>query len=128
MRHNQAMNLRTALLLCCLALLPAVALAQADSAIDTEVAVDQTAEPTPDGAVPLADIQRFVSVYRAVRQGYVDELSAKKVMQPALRGLITDLDPHRAYLYKGQAHGRDEFPTGSSDGLDVGLLQLPDTT
>src|SRR3546814_20887209 len=97
MRHNQAMNLRTALLLCCLALLPAVALAQADSAIDTEVAVDQTAEPTPDGAVPLADIQRFVSVYRAVRQGYVDVLSDKKVMQAALRGLMTELDPHSAY-------------------------------
>src|SRR3546814_17333999 len=98
MRHNPAMNLRTALLLCCLALLPALALAQTDSAIDTEVAVDQTAEPTPDGAVPLADIQRFVSVYRAVRQGYVDELSDKKVMQAALSGLMTDLDPNRAYL------------------------------
>src|SRR3546814_6259053 len=126
MRHNPAMNLRTALLLCCLALLPALALAQADSAIDTEVAVDQTAEPTPDGAVPLADIQRFVSVYRAVRQGYVDELSDKKVMQAALRGLMTDLDPHSAYLDKEQAQGMDEFANGSYDGVGVELVQLPD--
>src|SRR3546814_20225138 len=81
---------------------------------------DLTAEPTPDGAVPLADIQRFVSVYRAVRQGYVDELSDKKVMQAALRGLLTDLDPHSAYLDKEQAQGMDEFANGRSEERRVG--------
>src|SRR3546814_15995728 len=87
---------------------------------------DLTAEPTPDGAVPLADIQRFVSVYRAVRQGYVDELSDKKVMQAALRGLMTDLDPHSAYLDKEQAQGMDEFANGSSDGVGVEPVKLHD--
>src|SRR3546814_4545886 len=87
---------------------------------------DLTAEPTPDGAVPLADIQRFVSVYRAVRQGYVDELPDKKIMQAALRGLMTDLDPHSAYLDKEQAQGMDEFANGSYDGVGVELVQLPD--
>lgn len=120
------MNTRTALLLCCLALLPALALAQTDAAVDAEVDVDTAVAPAPDGAVPLTDIQRFVSVYRAVRQGYVDELPDKKIMQAALRGLMTDLDPHSAYLDKEQAQGMDEFANGSYDGVGVELVQLPD--
>src|SRR3546814_19368363 len=89
---------------------------------------DLTAEPTPDGAVPLADIQRFVSVYRAVRQGYVDELSDKKVMQAALRGLMTDHDPHIAYRDKEQAQGTDEFANGSYDHIGFELVIVPDRT
>ena len=120
------MNLRTVLLLCCLAATPA--LAQTGSPVDAQVdaAPVVTPAPAPEGTVPLADIQRFVSVYRAVRQGYVDELPDKKVMQAALRGLITDLDPHSAYLDKEQAQGMDEFANGSYDGVGVELMQLPD--
>lgn len=118
------MNRHLVLLLCCLAATPA--LAQVDSAI---IGDDEAAATTPaeaEGAVPLADIQRFVSVYRAVRQGYVDELSDQKVMQAALRGLITDLDPHSAYLDKEQAQGMEEFANGAYDGVGVELVQLPD--
>jgi len=122
------MNLRTPFflcsLLCCLGTTPA--LAQSDSASNTGVEAGEAVAPEAEGAVPLADIQRFVSVYRAVRQGYVDELPDKKVMQAALRGLITDLDPHSAYLDKEQAQGMDEFANGSYDGVGVELMQLPD--
>src|SRR3546814_8879965 len=47
-------------------------------------------------------------------------------MQAALRGLMTDLDPHSAYLDKEQAQGMDEFANGSYDGVGVELVQLPD--
>ncbi|PIX60760.1 MAG: peptidase S41 [Lysobacterales bacterium CG_4_10_14_3_um_filter_64_11] len=118
------MNLRTVLFLCCLVAAPA--LAQTESASKSGVEADATVAPEAEGTVPLADIQRFVSVYRAVRQGYVDELPDRKVMQAALRGLLTDLDPHSAYLDKEQAQGMDEFANGSYDGVGVELVQLPD--
>ena len=53
----------------------------------------------PDGAesvsrqVPLAEIRRFVSVYNAIREAYVEPVADQKLMHSALRGLLLDLDP-----------------------------------
>src|SRR5690606_20867234 len=76
--------------------------------------------------IPLEEIRRYVGVFNASRQGYVDPVSDRKLMQSAIRGLLLDLDPHSAYLEKSAAEAFDEGTTGAYDGIGVEVLQLPD--
>ena len=48
--------------------------------------------------VPLDEIRRYVAVYGAVKQAYVEPVEDRELMQSAIRGLLLDLDPHSAYL------------------------------
>ena len=111
-----------------LLLCPAFALAQ-DSA--PELAKDDAAKAAaatadrPD-AVPLEEIQRYVSVYRAIKDAYVDPITDKDLMRAALRGLLSDLDPHSAYLEKSAAESFNEQATGSYVGVGVELELRPD--
>lgn len=79
-----------------------------------------------DGNVPLAEIQRYVAVYRAVKQAYVDPISDRRLMQAAVRGLLTNLDPHSAYLDKQQAQQLEEDSSGAYQGIGIEVMQLPD--
>lgn len=79
-----------------------------------------------DGNVPLAEIQRYVAVYRAVKQAYVDPISDRRLMQASVRGLLTNLDPHSSYLDKQQAQQLEEDSSGAYQGIGIEVMQLPD--
>ena len=58
------------------------------------------ASDDPDGAdegaaaasrVPLAEIRRYVAVYNAVKEAYVDSVDDRALMQSAIAGLLLDL-------------------------------------
>ncbi len=76
--------------------------------------------------VPLDEIRRYVMVYNAVKQAYVEPVDDHALMQSAVRGLLLDLDPHSAYLQKADAENFDEFTRGAYDGVGVELQQLPE--
>lgn len=88
----------------------------------------------PDGAetapskVPLAEIRRYVAVYNAVKDAYVEPVDDKKLMQSAIRGLLLDLDPHSTYFDSEDAEAFDEQASGAYDGVGVELMQQPDNT
>jgi carboxyl-terminal processing protease len=77
-------------------------------------------------AVPLEEIRRYVAVYNAVKQAYVEPVDDRELMQSAVRGLLLDLDPHSAYLVKSDAEEFDERTRGAYDGVGVELMELPD--
>jgi carboxyl-terminal processing protease len=79
-----------------------------------------------DGNVPVAEIERYVAVYRAVKQAYVDKVGDRKLMQASVRGLLTDLDPHSAYLDKEESEQLDQDTSGAYEGIGVEVMQLPD--
>ena len=78
--------------------------------------------------VPLDEIRRYVGVYNAVKEAYVEPVDDKKLMSSAIRGLLLDLDPHSAYLEKDDAEAFDEDTNGAYDGIGVEVQQLPDGT
>ncbi len=101
--------------------LPAAALADDPlSPVNPDVA-----EATPR-TVPLAEIQRYVSVYRAIQDAYVEPLDDEALMKAALRGLLADLDPHSAYLEKDEAQDLLEQAEGAYSGIGVEIEQRPD--
>ncbi|WP_449446470.1 S41 family peptidase [Thermomonas brevis] len=119
-----------------LALLPLAAAAQ-DAPAPADAAVQDAATPAEDdpealdaraSKVPLEEIRRYVTVFNAIRQAYVDPVDDHKLMSAAVRGLLFDLDPHSAYMEKADAEQFDEQTRGTYDGVGVELQQMPDGT
>ena len=131
------MRVRTFSLLIAAALgsAPAHALAQAAPQASRDMAEqsgevaasdDPDAAKTDDAKVPLDEIRRYVMVYNAVKQAYVDPVDDHALMQSAVRGLLLDLDPHSAYLQKEDADEFNEQTRGAYDGVGLELQQLPE--
>lgn len=87
---------------------------------------DPDAVAIANAKVPLDEIRRFVTVYNAIRQAYVDPVDDHALMRSAIRGLLLDLDPHSAYMEKSDAEQFNEQTSGSYDGVGLELQQLPD--
>ena len=108
--------------------------AAADVAPEATAQDEARASDDPDAVeaaaakVPLDEIRRYVTVFNAIRQAYVDPVDDHALMASAVRGLLFDLDPHSAYLEKADAEQFDEQTRGSYDGVGVELQQLPDGT
>src|SRR5690606_17417637 len=73
----------------------------------------------PDSAVQQDEIRRVVAVDKAVMRAYVEPVEDHELMQAAVRGLLLDLDPHRAYLAGDDAESFDEQTRGNYGGLGV---------
>ena len=124
--------MRTLILL--LSLLPTLALAQAADgsppsaaeAGEDHPAVDPRRVDTDDARVSVEEIRRFVSVFRAVKQAYVEPVDDATLMRAAIRGLLADLDPHSTYLDAAQSRDLDEAAAGAYDGLGLEVFQNPD--
>lgn len=81
-----------------------------------------------DSKVPIDEIRRYVAVYNAVKQAYVEPVDDAKLMHSAIRGLLFDLDPHSVYFDKADAESFDEQSRGNYDGIGVELQRQPDGT
>jgi carboxyl-terminal processing protease len=99
-----------------------------DAVDEADAVADEAAAIDPKDRVSLEEIRRFVSVFRAVKQAYVDPIDDEKLMRAAIRGLLTDLDPHSAYLDRDESQALNEQATGAYDGLGVEVLQQVDRT
>src|SRR5690606_22699179 len=106
--------------------LPAQAREQAPPDAASARVDDAEAAENAASDVPLEEIKRFVSVYNAIREAYVEPVDDKDLMGAAIRGLLFDLDPHSAYLQKDDAQAFDEGTSGAYNGIGVEVLQLPD--
>ena len=111
---------------------PAPRTASPATPVPEEADVEVAASDDPDAAesaatkVPLTEIRRYVAVYNAVKDAYVDPVDDKKLMQSAIKGLLLDLDPHSAYLERQDAQAFDESSSGAYDGIGVEVLEQPD--
>lgn len=85
------------------------------------VAAPELAKPeaAKTSTVSLADIRRFTAVYSLVKQAYVEDLSDDKLMQAAIRGMLSNLDPHSEYLDRAQIEALSEDTSGSYAGLGI---------
>ncbi len=105
--------------------LPATA-QEADQAPLADAPIESPDAETAEAKVPLDEIRRYVSVYNAVKQAYVEPVDDQKLMHSAIRGLLFDLDPHSVYLDKEDAESFDEQSRGAYDGVGVELMRQPD--
>jgi carboxyl-terminal processing protease len=56
------------------------------------------AAPTEAGAPPYQQLQLLGNIFELVRANYVDEPDNKKLVEAAINGMVTSLDPHSSYM------------------------------
>ncbi len=83
--------------------------------------------PPPRSSVSLEDIRTFTAVFNLVKQAYVEPVDDKTLMQDAIRGLLSGLDPHSEYLDQRAMDQLSEDTSGSYDGLGLEVLTVDGT-
>src|SRR3972149_6822742 len=73
--------------------------------------------------LPVDELRAFAEVFGAIKSGYVEPVEDKKLIGGAINGMLTDLDPHSAYL---DADAFRELQVGTQGefgglGIEVGL-------
>lgn len=78
-------------------------------------AVKQTATD----ALPLKDLQAFVEILNRVKSDYVEPVPDDKLLENAVRGMLSGLDPHSSYLDKDEFKDMNTATTGKFGGLGI---------
>ncbi len=68
------------------------------------------------------DLRTFVSVLRAVKDGYVDPVDDQTLLKGAIAGVLSDLDPHSAFLSADELQEWDEGIQGIYGGLGIEVI------
>lgn len=86
-------------------------LAGKDSA---ESSVDEESQ-----ALPFEELRTFTEIFGRIKQDYVEPVSDKKLLEDAIRGMLSGLDPHSAYLATEEYKELQEGTTGQFGGLGI---------
>lgn len=70
-------------------------------------------------ALPFKDLQTFVEILNRVKTDYVEEVDDKTLLENAVRGMLTGLDPHSAYLDEKEFKDMNISTTGKFGGLGI---------
>jgi carboxyl-terminal processing protease len=81
------------------------------------------AQSSPVDELPLEDIQTFAEVFERIKRAYVDEVDDSTLLRNAMRGMLSELDPHSAYLDRREFQSLRESTEGEFGGIgiEVGL-------
>ncbi|MDM4768612.1 S41 family peptidase [Solimonas sp. SE-A11] len=70
-------------------------------------------------ALPFRDLQTFVEILNRVKSDYVEPVDDKTLLENAVRGMLTGLDPHSAYLDEKEFKDINISTTGKFGGLGI---------
>jgi len=87
--------------------------------------------------LPLDELRQFSNVFAAIKNNYVEDVGDQELIKGAISGMLTDLDPHSAYLdeeafkemrtsTQGQFGGLG-IEIGSEDGFVKVISPIEDT-
>jgi len=70
-------------------------------------------------ALPFAELRTFTEVFGRVKQDYVEPVSDKTLLENAIRGMLSGLDPHSSYLDTEEYKELQVGTTGRFGGLGI---------
>ena len=73
--------------------------------------------PTMD--LPVQELRLFSEVLGIIRQNYVEPVADSELLKNAIRGMLSGLDPHSAYLEKEEFQELKEGTSGEFGGLGI---------
>ena len=108
----------------------------ADPESVTEAKQEASAEPTLDSgpaqqtnqestqqdqsvSTSFDELQLFADTFDAIRRGYVEEVTDAELFEMAVKGMLTSLDPHSAYLTDDGYSNLQESTEGQFTGLGI---------
>jgi carboxyl-terminal processing protease len=69
--------------------------------------------------LPYEDLRTFTEIFGRIKRDYVEPVSDKKLLEDAVRGMLSGLDPHSAYLVPEEYQELKEGTTGQFGGLGI---------
>lgn len=72
-------------------------------------------------------LRKLLFAHGAITQLYVDTINVAKVTEDAIRGMLTELDPHSTYTPAKEVEALNEPLTGSFEGIGVQFNMNEDT-
>jgi len=90
-------------------------------------AVSQSGPGEPESETPeagaaqltLDDLRTFTDVFSQVRRNYVEEVDDKALLNAAINGMLSELDPHSDYLPEQNYKRLDDTTQGHYSGIGV---------
>lgn len=79
------------------------------------------APPTHEKQIPEQQIRRFVSAIHVIQRYYIKPVTDKTLFTNAIRGMISNLDPHSTFLTKDDLKDLDTTVSGEFVGIGVEL-------
>ncbi|MBL0354251.1 MAG: S41 family peptidase [Candidatus Dechloromonas phosphoritropha] len=92
--------------------------------------VPALADKDAKAGLPIDELRTFAEVYSGIKQGYVEPVEDKTMINNAISGMLSNLDPHSAYLdadaFKDlQVGTQGEFGgLGIEVGMEDGLVKV----
>ncbi|MGR9088753.1 MAG: S41 family peptidase [Gammaproteobacteria bacterium] len=69
--------------------------------------------------IPFEELRTFTEIFGRIKRDYVEPVSDKKLLEDAVKGMLSGLDPHSAYLVPEEYQELKEGTTGQFGGLGI---------
>ena len=74
---------------------------------------------SPDNSLPLNEVRTFTEVLDRIKKAYVEPIDDQTLLENAIKGMLSELDPHSAYLEPEAFKGLQESTHGEFGGLGI---------
>ncbi|MGM0521758.1 MAG: S41 family peptidase [Pseudomonadota bacterium] len=83
----------------------------------------QTLDSLPNSSeadeLPLEEIQTLAEVFERIKRAYVEEVDDSTLLRNAMRGMLSELDPHSTYLDEEEFKSLRESTQGEFGGIGI---------
>lgn len=77
--------------------------------------------------IPVFRNDKVMEVLRFIEQDYVDSVSVDKIREDAIKGMLSDLDPHSQYMSSEMLKDANEALLGNFEGIGIEFRVVDDT-
>ncbi|MDB4040351.1 S41 family peptidase [Methylophilaceae bacterium] len=77
------------------------------------------ADKTKSSTLPIDDLRTFAEVFGKIKSDYVEPIADKKLINEALNGMLSGLDPHSTFLDLDHFKDLQQGTTGDFGGLGI---------
>lgn len=78
--------------------------------------------PPSTSQLTLDDLRTFTDVFNQIQNNFVEETDDHKLLNAAIRGMLSELDPHSSYMEADEFQQLDNSSQGRYSGIGVELL------
>ena len=73
--------------------------------------------------LPVDDVRLFAEIFGGIKNFYVDDVSDKKLIENAIKGMVSGLDPHSSFLDEKGYKDLQESTSGEFGGLGIEITK-----
>lgn len=89
-------------------------IAQQDAGVSTA-----EEQPRKSAQLTLDDLRTFTDVFNQVRRNYVEEVDDRTLLDSAIRGMLSELDPHSSFMLDTEYKELDDSTRGRYSGIGI---------